>query len=64
MKLNLLAATLLVTPLFLASPARADNSAEVQQLLSTGQCLQCDLSGADLRGAHLIGADLRGANLQ
>ena len=65
MKRHLLAAaTFLITPLLLAGPARAENPLHVKQLLSTGQCFKCDLSGADLREAHLIGADLREANLR
>ena len=46
-----------------AGPAWAENPADVQQLLLTGRCASCDLTGADLRDAHLIGVDLRGANL-
>ena len=48
---------------FLPAPAQAENPAQVVQLLETGACQSCDLSGADLTGAHLIGVDLRGANL-
>ena len=64
MKLQLLATLTLLTPLFFTSAVKAENPLHLQQLSSTGACFQCDLSGADLRGAHLIGADLRGANLQ
>jgi uncharacterized protein YjbI with pentapeptide repeats len=64
MKRYSIAATLLVAPLLWAGPALANNPEQVKQLLSTGQCFQCDLSGADLTGAHLIGADLREANLR
>ncbi len=45
MKRHLFAATFLITPLLLAGPARAENPDHVKQLLSSGQCLQCDLSG-------------------
>jgi uncharacterized protein YjbI with pentapeptide repeats len=44
--------------------AHAENPAHVKQLLDTGACARCDLSGADLQDAHLIGADLRNANLR
>jgi uncharacterized protein YjbI with pentapeptide repeats len=47
----------------IASPAQAANPAQVTQLLDTGACQGCDLTGADLTGAHLIGVDLRDANL-
>jgi uncharacterized protein YjbI with pentapeptide repeats len=46
-----------------ASSAVAANPEQVQELITTGQCPGCDLTGADLTGAHLIGADLRNANL-
>lgn len=45
------------------SPARIANANDVAQLLETGACQGCDLTGADLTGAHLIGADLRDTNL-
>lgn len=48
--------------------AKAENLQHTQQLLSTKQCPQCELSGAglvlaDLAGANLSGADLSRANL-
>jgi uncharacterized protein YjbI with pentapeptide repeats len=48
--------------------AKAENLQHTQQLLSTKQCPQCDLSGAglvlaNLEGANLSGADLSRANL-
>ncbi|MCJ8279500.1 MAG: pentapeptide repeat-containing protein, partial [Rivularia sp. ALOHA_DT_140] len=61
---KLLAALTLVAPLFFASSVKAENPQHVQKLLKTGECMSCDLSGANLRGSHLIGADLRGANLR
>ncbi len=48
MKLQLLAAMALATPLFLTSSVRAENPQDLQKLLSTGECIQCDLSGANL----------------
>ncbi len=50
----------LAIPFLAAAPAGGQNSAHVQKLLLTGQCANCDLTGADLVEAHLIGADLRG----
>lgn len=64
MKLRLVAILALLTPLFLASAANAENPQHVKKLLSTGTCFRCDLSGANLSGTHLIGVDLREANLQ
>lgn len=46
-----------------APPAQAENSEQVTQLLVTGACQSCDLTGVDLTGEHLIGVDLRGADL-
>jgi uncharacterized protein YjbI with pentapeptide repeats len=48
--------------------AKAENIQHTQQLLSTKQCPQCELSGAglvlaDLAGTNLSGADLSRANL-
>ncbi|MCA1993528.1 MAG: pentapeptide repeat-containing protein [Coleofasciculus sp. S288] len=53
-----------MTPL----PAMAENLQHTQQLLSTRQCPQCNLTGAglilaNLEGANLSGADLSRANL-
>ena len=74
-RLNLkpFAAVLLVAPLLLTLPTRAEDPDHVQQLLETGQCPECNLIGADLKGANLeravltnaqlSGADFRGATL-
>ncbi|MGK7925740.1 MAG: pentapeptide repeat-containing protein [Spirulina sp.] len=63
-----IATSLLVATLSFPTPAKAENFQAIRQLLSSKQCIQCDLRGAglilsDLRGADLRGADLRGANL-
>ena len=68
MKLPLFVTSALLVPLWLASPATAENPDRVQQLLQTKECAGCDLSfanlsQANLNGADLSGADLRGANL-
>ncbi len=44
-------------------PAVAQNPQDLQQLLSTQDCPQCDLRNAGLVHARLAGANLRGANL-
>ncbi len=51
------------TTALVAAPAQAGNAEQVTQLLVTGACQACDLTGADLTGEHLIGVDLRGADL-
>lgn len=50
------------------APSTAEDLNDLNRLLATGQCVQCDLSRAglvlsDLAGADLEGADLVGANL-
>jgi uncharacterized protein YjbI with pentapeptide repeats len=67
---KLISLAFLVFPLLsLATPARAENSEQVERLLKTNQCPNCDLSNADLEdanlfGANLVNANLAGANLQ
>ena len=63
MKIKQTSIIAIIAPLMLASPVYANNPSQVEQLLETGACANCDLSGADLSAAHLIGADLRNANL-
>lgn len=63
MKLGFIATTALISTICFAVPAKAENPAQVRQLIVTGQCKGCDLTGANLKGEHLIGADLRDANL-
>lgn len=51
-----------------AVPAAAFRQADVDKLLTTHECVRCDLSGADLFGtdlsrAVLSGSDLSGADL-
>jgi uncharacterized protein YjbI with pentapeptide repeats len=47
-----------------ASPALAENPAQVRQLLTTRICPGCDLRGANLSGANLSSANLQGADLR
>jgi uncharacterized protein YjbI with pentapeptide repeats len=46
-----------------ARRVEAANVADVAQLIETGICKGCDLTGANLANEHLIGADLREADL-
>lgn len=73
MKRHYLAALPLVSILLWGSASLAETPAEavidemratnIQRLMITNQCYECDLVGVDLSNAHLIGADLRGAIL-
>ena len=45
------------------STASAFSEADLQKLKTTGNCVNCDLSGAVLIHWNLSGADLSGANL-
>lgn len=47
----------------IASPGFAENLEHTQKLLSTKECVKCDLTRAGLVFADLNGANLRGANL-
>ncbi len=67
MKLTTVATTILLLTSF-AGTAQAENISHLQQLLSTKNCSQCDLTGVglvnnDLTGAKLERANLVGANL-
>ena len=60
---------LMVAATMFASSAYALNEADWQKLWATGDCVKCDLSGANLEGtslayANLAGADLNGADLR
>lgn len=57
MKLTMLSTTVAIAALSIATPVQAENPNHVRKLLATGACPSCDLSGANLSGAHLIGAD-------
>ncbi len=46
------------------APSTAFDQADLDRLLATNACPNCDLSGADLSGKSLAGADLSGANLR
>ncbi|MEN9567726.1 MAG: hypothetical protein RLZZ69_2922 [Cyanobacteriota bacterium] len=61
MKPQLLA--VIITLSTIAVPAQAENLSDLNQLLGTKKCSQCDLSNAGLVQADLIGSDLTQANL-
>lgn len=68
MKSKIAATGALLTAIYLAAPATAENLEHTRRLLATKQCLLCDLSNAglvlsELSGAKLSGADLSRANL-
>ncbi|BAZ91009.1 TPR domain protein [Raphidiopsis curvata NIES-932] len=46
------------------SPSYAYSQSDLDRLLETRKCPECDLSYADLKFAHLRSANLRGAKLQ
>jgi uncharacterized protein YjbI with pentapeptide repeats len=62
MKLRLFPLAMLLSA-GLVAPALAEDLNHTQQLLSTKQCVGCDLSGAGLVFARLAGANLSQANL-
>ncbi|WP_435137709.1 pentapeptide repeat-containing protein [Pseudopelagicola sp. nBUS_19] len=61
MKRTLTALTVAAT--MFASSASAFDPDDLQKLKDTGDCVNCDLEGADLMIANLTGANLGGANL-
>jgi len=58
MKSTLTALTVAAT--MFASSASAFDPADLQKLKDTNECVKCDLSGANLKGADLSGANLYG----
>lgn len=62
----LVAVTLLTGPAFAdaGESVSPEVAANVHKLLKTGECMNCDLRGAQLVRANLAGARLAGANLQ
>lgn len=62
MKLTL-ATTIAVLSTAVSLPTQAENLSHLNQLLSTRECTQCDLSSSGLVMANLAGAQLQGANL-
>ncbi|MEM6612448.1 MAG: pentapeptide repeat-containing protein [Cyanobacteria bacterium P01_C01_bin.72] len=60
MKLQLLAIIATFTTIV---PVQAESLSDLNQLLATKKCSECDLSDAGLVQANLVGSDLAGANL-
>lgn len=56
-------AQIILMDVSLKPTAKAENPDHMRQLLQTGNCENCDLSGANLSGLSLRGANLSGANL-
>ena len=61
--------TVILSFTYLTDNSFGYSESDLQKLLSTKECVGCDLSGADLSGldlkeADLTGADLKGANLK
>jgi len=64
MKTIILFALILVSSVIVCfETSYAFNSEDLQRLMKTGSCVDCDLSGAVLIHMKLGGADLAGANL-
>lgn len=68
MKLTTIVTTTILLITSFTATAQAENSTQLRQLLSTKDCVECDLRGAglvlnDLTGAKLERANLVGANL-
>lgn len=61
MKPQLLAVIVILTTV--AVPAQGESLGDLNQLLGTKKCSQCDLSNAGLVQANLVGSDLTKANL-
>ncbi len=63
MKPKIFAAIAIFSAMGLSAPSMAENLTHLNQLLSTKQCAQCDLSNSGLVMTNLAGAQLRNANL-
>ncbi len=63
MKASVLAAITTLSTIAISVPIKAENLSDLNQLLGTKQCSQCDLSNAGLVMSNLTGADLKQANL-
>ena len=63
MKTKLLTVITTLTTIAVSVPLQAESLSDLNQLLSTKKCSQCDLSNSGLVQANLTGADLMQANL-
>ncbi len=59
-----IALTVFALAAFATSPSMAFDAEQIQQLLTTKICENCDLEGADLRRKNLSNAKLTGADLR
>jgi len=63
MKTKILIAIATLTTIAISLPAQSENLTDLNQLLGTKKCSQCDLSSSGLVMANLTGAELQKANL-
>ncbi|MGL4880474.1 MAG: pentapeptide repeat-containing protein, partial [Waterburya sp.] len=63
MKLGLLSLIATLITSVISLPSQAESLSDLNQLLNTKKCSQCDLSNSGLVQANLIGVDLAQANL-
>ncbi|TVQ18254.1 MAG: pentapeptide repeat-containing protein, partial [Leptolyngbya sp. DLM2.Bin15] len=63
MKLRCLLTALLMAVFMWGAPAYAFQAADLDQLIATRACVECDLQEVDLRGSNLSGVNLEKANL-
>ncbi|MGF1591470.1 MAG: pentapeptide repeat-containing protein [Pleurocapsa sp.] len=63
MKSLLLTGITILTTITVSVPTQAESLSDLNQLLSTNKCAQCDLTNAGLVQANLTGSDLVQANL-
>ncbi len=63
MKASVLAAITTLSTIAISVPIQAENLRDLNQLLGTKKCSQCDLSNSGLVMANLTGAELQQANL-
>ena len=63
MKTTIVGTLTLISAIAVSLPLQAENLSDLNQLLESKKCIQCDLSSSGLVHANLVGADLTGANL-
>ncbi|MGB3518515.1 MAG: pentapeptide repeat-containing protein [Elainellaceae cyanobacterium] len=63
MKLKCFLTALLMAVVMWGAPAYAFQTADLDQLIATRACVECDLQDIDLRGSNLSGVNLEKANL-
>lgn len=63
MKTTIVGTLSLISAIAVSLPLQAENLSDLNQLLVSKKCSQCDLTSSGLVHADLVGADLTGANL-